>query len=114
MSDNKELLKGKQEEVINQIVIILNLDNKQKYSLYELNHDSKIQNQIIELLPEIQKWFSLSVLVASRRRTLVSLPWMIILKTVLNTKFTIEIKEEKIKIMEKKWIIGPVYTFERK
>jgi hypothetical protein len=114
MSDNKEFLKEKQEEVINKIINILNLKNKQKYSLYELDHDEKIQNQIIELLPEIQKWFSLNVLVASRRRRLVRLPWTIILNAVLNTTFTIEIKDEKINIMEKKWMIGPVYTFERK
>ena len=114
MSDNKEFLKEKQEEVINKIINILNLENKQKYSLYELDHDEKIQNQIIELLPEIQKWFSLNVLVASRRRRLVRLPWTIILNAVLNTTFTIEIKDEKINIMEKKLVIGPVYTFERK
>ncbi len=113
MVASKELYKEKQEEVINEFVSILNLENKHKYSLYELENSGEIQKQIIELLPKINKWFSLTVLISSGKRQHVRLPWNIIINKVLNTRYTIESNVEKLNI-NNKWIISDVYAFEKK
>jgi hypothetical protein len=38
--------------------MILDLGYKNTYTLYELDNNKEIQNKIIELIPEIRKWFS--------------------------------------------------------
>ncbi len=53
-----ELYKKEQEEIINKIINTLDLTNKNTYTLYELDKNVEIQNKIMELMPEIRKWFS--------------------------------------------------------
>ena len=52
-----DLYKKEQEEVIEKIISILDLKNKNTYTLYELDKNEEIQNKIMELIPEIRKWF---------------------------------------------------------
>ena len=44
-----DLYKKEQEEVIEKIISILDLTNKNTYTLYELDKNEEIQNQIMEL-----------------------------------------------------------------
>jgi hypothetical protein len=53
-----------QEEVIDKIITILDLEHKNIYTLYELDKNEEIQNKIMELIPEIRKWFSFNGLKA--------------------------------------------------
>ena len=53
-----ELYKQEQEEIIDKIITILDLEHKNTYTLYELDNNNEIQNKIIEIVPEIRKWFS--------------------------------------------------------
>ena len=59
-----ELYKKEQEEIIEKIISILDLKNKNIYTLYELDKNEEIQNKIMELIPEIRKWFSFNGLKA--------------------------------------------------
>ena len=59
-----DLYKKEQEEVIEKIISILDLTNKNTYTLYELDKNEEIQNKIMELIPEIRKWFSFNGLKA--------------------------------------------------
>ena len=52
-----ELYKKEQEEIVDKIIKILDLENKKSYTLYELDKNEEIQKQIIELIPEIRKWY---------------------------------------------------------
>ena len=57
---NRTLLCYKKEQIklSNKIIEILDLENKTEYTLYELDKNEEIQNKIMELIPEIRKWFS--------------------------------------------------------
>jgi hypothetical protein len=42
-----ELYKKEQEEIVDKIIIILDLENKNTYTLYELDNNEEIQKQIM-------------------------------------------------------------------
>ena len=50
-----ELYKKQQEEIVDKIINILDLKNKNTYTLYELDNNLEIQNKIMELITEIRK-----------------------------------------------------------
>ena len=53
-----ELYKTEQNEIIDKIITILDLGNKNIYTLYELDNTLEIQTKIMDLIPEIRKSFS--------------------------------------------------------
>ena len=52
------LYKKEQDEIINKIIDILVLDNNNSIILYELDNDKIKQDKILELIPDIRKYFS--------------------------------------------------------
>ena len=75
-----DLYKKEQEEVIEKIISILDLKNKNTYTLYELDKNEEIQNIIMELIPEIRKWFSFNGLKAVGELSKIKRPWLSIIK----------------------------------
>jgi len=88
-----DLYKKEQEEVIEKIISILDLTNKNTYTLYELDKNKEIQNKIMELIPEIRKWFSFNGLKAVGEPSKIKRPWLSIIKQLTKTKYTIESKD---------------------
>lgn len=105
-----ELYKNEQDEIVDKIISILDLKNKNIYTLYELDHNEEIQKQIMKLIPEIRKWFAFNNLKAVGEPEKIKRPWLSIIKQLLKTKYTIENNEQQIKINEK-WIKTPMYIF---
>ncbi len=89
----KDLYKKEQELVIDKIISILDLNNKKTYTLYELDNNLEIQNKIIELIPEIRKWFSFNGLKAVGEPNRLKRPWLSIIKQLTKTKYIIESKD---------------------
>ena len=85
-----ELYKKEQEEVIDKIVKILDLENKTEYTLYELDKNEEIQKQIIELIPEIRKWFSFNGIKAVGEPQKIKRPWLSIIKHLIKSKYNIK------------------------
>ena len=85
-----DLYKKEQEEVIEKIISILDLNNKNTYTLYELDKNEEIQNKIMELIPEIRKWFSFNNMKAVGEPSKIKRPWLSIIKQLTKTKYTIE------------------------
>jgi hypothetical protein len=52
-----ELYKNEQLEIMNKIINILELDDNNSITLYELDNDIEKQEKILEILPEIKKYF---------------------------------------------------------
>ena len=52
-----ELYKNQQLELMNKIITILELDKNNSITLYELDNDIKKQEKILNLLPDIKKYF---------------------------------------------------------
>jgi hypothetical protein len=82
-----ELYKKEQEEIVDKIVKILNLKNKTEYTLYELDNNEEIQKQIIEIIPEIRKWFSFNNMKAVGEPNKIKRPWLSIIKHLIKTKY---------------------------
>ena len=85
-----ELYKKEQEQVIDKIISILDLQNKNTYTLYELDTNKDIQNKITELIPEIRKWFSFNGIKAVGEPSRIKRPWLSIIKNLLKSKYRIE------------------------
>jgi hypothetical protein len=85
-----ELYKKEQEDVIEKIISILDLANKNTYTLYELDKNVEIQNKIMELIPEIRKWFSFNSMKAVGEPSKRKRPWLSIIKQITKEKYHLE------------------------
>ena len=85
-----ELYKKEQDEVVEKIITILDLENKNTYTLYELDKNEEIQKQIMELIPEIRKWFSFNGIKAVGEPIKIKRPWLSIIKHLIKSKYNME------------------------
>jgi hypothetical protein len=88
-----ELYKKEQDEIKDKIITILDLENKNSYTLYQLDNNKEIQNKIMELIPEIRKWYSFNCMKAVGEPSKRKRPWLCIIKQLLKEKYKIESKD---------------------
>jgi hypothetical protein len=91
-----ELYKKEQDEIIDKICNILDLENKNIYTLYELDNNKEIQEKIMELIPEIRKWFSFNNMKAVGEPEKRKRPWLSIIKQLTKEKYRLESKAFRI------------------
>lgn len=91
-----ELYKKEQDEIIEKIVNILDLKNKTEYTLYELDKNKEIQKQIMELIPEIRKYYAFNNMKAVGEPNKRKRPWLSIIKNLLKTKYNIVSSDYRI------------------
>ena len=96
-----ELYKKEQEEICDKIVEILDLSETNTITLYELDNDKEKQKKIIELIPEIRKYFSFNSMKAVGEPHRIKRPWLSIIKQITKLKYTITTKDHRIKIGDK-------------
>jgi hypothetical protein len=84
-----ELYKKEQEEIVDKIVNILDLKNKTEYTLYELDKNEEIQKKIMDLIPEIRKYYAFNNMKAVGEPGKRKRPWLSIIKNLLKTKYNI-------------------------
>lgn len=82
-----ELYKKEQDELIDKIIMILDLEHKSTYTLYELDNNKEIQNKIMGLIPEIRKWFSFNGIKAVGEPSKIKRPWLSIIKHLIKLKY---------------------------
>jgi hypothetical protein len=105
-----ELYKKEQEDVIEKIIKILDLEHKNTYTLYELDKNEEIQQKIMELIPEIRKWFSFNGIKAVGEPSKIKRPWLSIIKHFTKTKYKLESKDFQF-TENRKYIRTHIYTF---
>ena len=88
-----ELYKKEQEEIVDKIISILDLENKTEYTLYELDKNEEIKKKIMELIPEIRKYYSFNGIKAVGEPNKRKRPWLSIIKNLLKTKYNIVSKD---------------------
>ena len=84
-----ELYKKEQEEIVDKIIKILDLENKTEYTLYELDKNEEIQKKIMELIPEIRKYYSFNGIKAVGEPNKIKRPWLSIVKHLIKKKYNI-------------------------
>jgi hypothetical protein len=88
-----ELYKKEQEEIVDKIVKMLDLENKTEYTLYELDKNEELQKKIMELIPEIRKYYSFNGIKAVGEPNKIKRPWLSIIKHLTKEKYNLESKE---------------------
>ena len=105
-----ELYKKEQEEIVDKIVKILDLENKTEYTLYELDKNEEVQKKIMELIPEIRKYYSFNGIKAVGEPNKIKRPWLSIIKQLTKTKYNIESKDFQF-TENGKYIRTHIYSF---
>ena len=105
-----ELYEKEQNDITDKIISILDLENKQTYTLYELDQNEEIQKRIIELIPEIRKWFAFNNMKSVGEPEKIKRPWLYIIKHLLKSKYTIKSNSFHFKHKEK-WNMTQQYIF---
>ncbi len=85
-----ELYNKEQYNITDKIISLLDLENKNTYKLYELDQNEEIQKQIMELIPEIQKWFAFNNMKAVGEPERIKRPWLSIIKKLVQPKYSIQ------------------------
>ena len=65
----------------------MDLENKTEYTLYELDKNGEIQKQIMELIPEIKKYYSFNGIKAVGEPNKIKRPWLSIIKHLIKKKY---------------------------
>jgi len=82
-----ELYKKEQDEIVDKIISILDLENRTEYTLYELDKNEEIQKKIMELIPEIRKYYSFNGIKAVGEPNKIKRPWLSIIKHLIKKKY---------------------------
>ena len=105
-----ELYKKEQDDITDKIISILDLENKNTYTLYELDQNEEIQTQIMKLIPEIRKWFAFNNMKAVGEPERIKRPWLSIIKKLIHPQYSIVSKGFHFK-KEEKWLMTQQYIF---
>jgi len=106
-----ELYKKEQEEIVDKIIGILDLENKKSYTLYELDNNEEIQKQIMELIPEIRKWYSFNGMKAVGDQERIKRPWLSIIKHLIKSKYNMVSKDFQF-TQDGRYVRTHIYKFE--
>ena len=84
-----ELYKKEQEEIVDKIIKILDLENNNIINLCDLDNKYDKQKQIMELIPEIRKYYSFNGIKAVGEPNKIKRPWLSIIKHLIKKKYNI-------------------------
>ena len=82
MKTKKEVYKKEQDEIIHKIISIVGIEDNTQITLYELDNDIIKQKEIMDLIPEIRKYFSFNNLKAVGEPERIKRPWLSIIKPI--------------------------------
>lgn len=81
------LYKKEQDELIDMIINILELDHENSIILYNLDNDKTKQDKILELIPEIRKYYSFSTIIGASEPTKAKRPYLSIIRQLTKSKY---------------------------
>ena len=112
MRTKKEVYKKEQDEIINKIISIVGIEDNKQITLYELDNDIKIQ-KIMDLIPNIRKYFSFNNLKTVGEPERINRPWLSIIKQLTKEQYKLHKKDYSI-YQENGGIIRTIlYTFSK-
>jgi hypothetical protein len=95
------LYKKEQYELVNKIINILELDNNNSIILYNLDNDKNKQYKILELIPEIRKYYSFSTIIGASEPTKAKRPYLSIIRQLTKSKYIMKSCDHRIKVNDK-------------
>jgi len=93
------LYKKEQDDIIDKLVDILGIDdNNNSITLYEIDNNSEMCKDIMDLLPDIKKYYSLSTVKGISSPENSKRPYLTIIKQILKNKYMIYNSDGKVYI----------------
>ena len=101
------LYKKEQDELVYKIINILVLDNENSIILFNLDND-----KILELIPEIRKYYSFSTIIGASEPTKAKRPYLSIIRQLTKSKYKLNSYDYRIKQDGKEDIRTKKYIFD--
>ncbi len=98
MKSKSSLYAKEQEDISNKLIKILNLDEENSITLYELDNNIEKQNKINNLIPDIKKYFNYMNVISITYPDRCKRKYLSIIKFILKKNYKILVCEERIKI----------------
>jgi len=111
MKHKSILYKKEQNKLIDKIINILELDNENSIILYNLDNDKTKQYKILELIPEIRKYYSFSTIIGASEPTKAKRPYLSIIRQLTKSKYKLNSYDYRIKQDDKIDIRTKKYVF---
>lgn len=92
-----ELYKNEQSEVIEKLINIINLEDDNYIILHNLDNDEIKKQEILDLIPDIKKYFSFTSIIGVSEPEKAKRPYLSIIKQLLKNKYTIVSSDYRIK-----------------
>jgi hypothetical protein len=89
MKLKSELYNKEQNEICNKIITILNLDSNSSFILKELDYDEEKKRMILELIPDIRRYFSFSSIIGVADTEKAKRPYMSIIRQICKLKYNV-------------------------
>ena len=89
MKLKSELYKKEQNEICDKIITILNIDSNSSFILKELDNDTDKKRMILELIPDIRKYFSFSAIIGVADTEKAKRPYMSIIRQICKLKYNV-------------------------
>jgi len=96
-----ELYEKEQAYIMNKIINILELDNENSITLYELDNNKKKQEQIMKLIPNIRKYFSFNNVIGLTNPTKCKRPYFSIIKFITKNNYNLYNSDSRINTNDK-------------
>jgi hypothetical protein len=106
-----ELYKQEQKEICDKVIKILKLDNKKSITLYELDNDKDKQKKLLDLIPEIRKYFAFGSMRGVSEPKQTKRPYMTIIRQICKVKYDVIAKNYMMRINKDKEIKTMKYLF---
>jgi hypothetical protein len=106
------LYKKEQVELVDKIINILELDDKNSIILYNLDNDKTKQDKILGLIPEIRKYYSFSTIIGVSEPTKAKRPYLSIIRQLTKSKYKLNSYDHRIKHDGEEDIRTKKYIFE--
>ena len=106
------LYKKEQNELVDKIINILELHNENSIILYNLDNNKIKQDKILELIPEIRKYYSFSTIISVLEPTKAKRHYLSIIRQLTKSKYKINSSDYRIKQNCKEDIRTKKYIFE--
>jgi len=97
MKLKSELYKKEQQEIMNKIIEILNLDENNSITLYELDNNKKKHDEILKLTPDIRKYFTFTCIKGVQNPEKVKRPWLSIIRHISKLQYNMISSDYTIK-----------------
>ena len=114
MRTKKEVYKKEQDKITNKIISIVGIEDNKQITLYELDNDIIKQKEIMDLIPEIRKYFSFNNLKAVGEPERIKRPWLSIIKQLIKEQYKLHKKDYRIYQENGGIIMTIIYKFEIK